>query len=49
MALQPRQRSAETVVDAVPESEMTGLGPVDVERLGVRDIVLRPGSRPPGR
>ena len=34
MALHTRQRRAETVVDTVPKSEMTGLIPFEIERLG---------------
>ena len=36
VALHAGQRRAEAVVHAVPEGEMTGHGPVDVERLGAR-------------
>ena len=36
MALHAGQRRAETVMDAMPEGEVTGLIPVEVERLGAR-------------
>ena len=45
LALHAGQRRTETVMDAVPEGEMTGLVPVEVERLGAGVSVCVPVGR----
>ena len=49
VALHPGQWRTETVMDAVPESEMTGLVPFEIEQPRGWRIGLRPGWPPPGR
>ena len=45
VALESGQRRTETVMDAVPEREMTGLIPVEVELLGAGVSVRVPVRR----
>ena len=45
LALHPCQRRTETVVDTVPECEMTGLIPFEIERLGAGVSVCVPVGR----
>ena len=45
LALHPGQRRTETVMDTVPESEMTGLIPFEVQIFGTGIAVLVPVGR----